>query len=485
MNAWADLVSAALLGTERREPPALDNGDIGALAATGTAEERLLTAAGALAVYGRAGRVAVPAPPLPEPARAETAAVCPRSAAGEVLFRGDPSALLPAWAHTNGLRSEWLDAVARRDLGPPPELLPHLLDFATPTHNEQLRPGIEAVLGERGRWLAAQEPSWAWAAPLPDGEAERDAVWATGDRLQRRRLFVRVRSEDPARARELLERSWGEEEAEDRQWFVEALGDGLTSADEALLERALDDRRLPVRYAAAALLSRLPGSAFAQRMRERALAHVRVEGGVRRRLHVVLPEAFDEALARDAISRKPPRGMGERTFWLVQIVQLTPLSVWNEVAIAPEDAATLRANDGLEVPLRQAFARATELQRDPVWAAAFLEFEPHLAAFVDVELAAPVVLARLAKGETETAELLPAPWPRALSEQALELLVEVVRRRGNFLVRSVLARRLDPTLADEAVRRFEGLEPGSAAARDAEEILAVLTFRRDMYEELR
>jgi hypothetical protein len=49
-------------------------------------------------------------------------------------------------------------------------------------------------------------------------------------------------------------------------------------------------------------------------MRRRALPLVRVDGGVRKRLQVALPEELDESAARDGIQRKPPRGMGERAW---------------------------------------------------------------------------------------------------------------------------------------------------------------------------
>jgi hypothetical protein len=99
------------------------------------------------------------------------------------------------------------------------------------------------VLGERGSWLAAQEPRWAWAAPLPADDVGREQAWATGERAQRRRLFALLRREQPARARQLLEQGWSEEEPEDRAWLLDALGEGLSPEDEPLLERALDDRR--------------------------------------------------------------------------------------------------------------------------------------------------------------------------------------------------------------------------------------------------
>ena len=473
MTGWPELVSVALLGTERREPPPLDDPGLGGLAA-GDAEERLLTAAGAIAVQRRAGRRPAKAPALPPPAPEETLSPCPPAAANRLsLLLEDRRVLL----------AEWLRALAARGARSPEERLPDLLEAATAT--QALRADVETVLGQRGRWLASLEPRWAWAAPLPQDEEERESAWATGDRPHRRRLFAHLRREAPDRARQLLEAGWNEEPPEDRAWFVAALADGLSAEDEPLLERALDDRRREVRAAAADLLPRLPESAFGGRMRGRTLPLVRVEGGLRKRLHVMLPEDLDEATARDGIMRKPPQAMGERAWWLVQLVGSTPLGAWDELGLSPDQATKLRANDDLETPLRAGFARAADQQRNPCWAEAFVEVEPRLAELLDPESAASFAVARLRAGAVDVAEQLPAPWPRAASAEGLELLVQLLRPGGDWARARLLALRIDPTLADDAAKRLGGLDPASGIAQLADETLSLLTFRHDMHEELR
>ena len=79
-------------------------------------------------------------------------------------------------------------------------------------------------------------------------------VWETGSRAQRLGYLRRLRRADPAAARELLDRDWATLTPDERGDLVAALADGLALADEALLERALDDRRKEVREAAAGLL---------------------------------------------------------------------------------------------------------------------------------------------------------------------------------------------------------------------------------------
>ena len=407
-----------------------------------------------MAISRRAGRLAVPAPALPDPAAAETLPACgPAPSQRLALILDDRRALLP----------EWLRAAAAHGLRAPAEWLPDLLDAATAS--PALQHDVDVVLGERGHWLAAQAPRWGWAAPLPVTEEERERTWATGERPQRRRLFALLRRGQPARARELLAEGWAREDPDDRAWLIEALAEGLAPEDEPHLERALDDRRQPVREAAARLLSRLPDSAFARRMRDRTVPLVApaFERGAGDRMppvvgplgdEIALPDDLDAAMIRDGISRTPPRGIGERAWWLLQLVAATPLAVWDEIGLTPERAATLDHTE-----LRRGLVLAAESQQNPRWAS-FLAQE---------------ALERLRDGETELAERLPAPWPRDLSAAALQLLVELVHGGLDWRRRRLIAERLDPTLADEAATRLEGEHA----------ILSLLTFRRDMHEELR
>ncbi len=121
-------------------------------------------------------------------------------------------------------------------------------------------------------------------------------------------------------------------------------------------------------------------------------------------------------------------------------------------------------------------------QRDPRWAAALLGSEPRLAEIADPLQAAPSALERLRAGQTDIAERLRAPWPRELSERALDLLATPAG--GGHRVRRLIAERLDPALADEAARRLESAEPGTAQAVHSRELVKTLSFRRDMYEEM-
>jgi hypothetical protein len=301
------LTQAALLGTARSAPPAVELPEALVTAGETAPERRLLRDAALLAVIGEAGELPDRVAALPEPAPDEARPRCPPAAAEHLraILHGPYEAAL----------GEWLDALARTGAVVPPEALRELLDRASGDRTLALR--LERVLSERGRWLAVQHDDWEWAAG--GDPAER---WETGTRSARLHLLRALRAADPAAARELIASTWAQEGARDRETFLAELETGLSAADEPFLEACLEDRAQGVRALAVGLLSAIPGSALSRRMAERLTPLI---GTRLRTLTVELP---DEDLGRDGLTAKPPSGMGERAWLLYQIVAAAPLSVW-------------------------------------------------------------------------------------------------------------------------------------------------------------
>ena len=118
---WHDLVTVALLGTDRRDPPDPPPGvfaDVVADAVAPTPSARMLTAVGACVAARRAGlRPRPPAPALVRPA-ADERALLPASAARR-WWRS-----IPAWPV---LEDEWLAVTERGGWRLPPDVLVGLL----------------------------------------------------------------------------------------------------------------------------------------------------------------------------------------------------------------------------------------------------------------------------------------------------------------------------------------------------------------------
>jgi hypothetical protein len=176
--------------------------------------------------------------------------------------------------------------------------------------------------------------------------------------------------------------------------------------------------------------------------------------------------------------------VGERAWWLHQLVSATPLSTWTgEPARLVEQAPPA---------LRQAWAEAAARQRNDEWAMALLEAgdieQPALLAAVSHDRAVAVATRRVA-GEGLTPAVLdvldhcPDPWGPDLSRTVVERLGEAVKRPTRPDGRLVgLAARLDPTVAATAVAALA--EHNGRWSDVVGWFLDLLTFRAEMYEEL-
>ena len=374
LAAWHELVTTALLGTERRQVALPTDGSFNSLfapLAMAEAEQALLSAAALLSQYRRAGRTAVPTDaPLPAPAPAD--ALTNASAQSRYhltqMLNGQHRELL----------SEWLNLAQVAQVAAPPPHLAALLDLGNT--QPALRGLIAPVLGTRGRWLAEHNPDWQYALQAITSvtalsEAELLDQWEIADRASRMALLRTTRHHMPARARTLLLATWAQEKADDRANFLEVLAHGLSMDDEPLLEATLDDRHKDVRRAAAGLLMRLPESRLAQRLRVRAHSYLVLRKRVMRApiIEVTLPAGFDSAMQRDGIEQKQQGAFGEKASWLYQIVSAVPPAEWS-AHWRSEPAALLAAAAQREWKdlLLSAWLAATIRHRDADWAEALL-----------------------------------------------------------------------------------------------------------------
>ncbi|MGW2449127.1 DUF5691 domain-containing protein [Streptomyces sp. NPDC001675] len=484
--SWEELVTTALLGTDRRQPPAG--------AAGREAPVALLDAAAVATVRrraglrpGRAARRPEPAPEDPRPALPAAAArrlatlLADRSGGAGGGRRGSSPDLME-------LLPQWLAAAGAHGYAAPAQALPALLDAAR--GRTDLRPAALAFAGPRALWLARLNPDWRFAlraAPgggtaLPDagdGEAVR-RLWQEGLFAERVALLGALRAATPALARELLEETWPTERAEDRLMFLDSLRAGLSIDDEPFLEQALGDRSRNVRATAAELLSSLPGSALARRMAGRAAACVAVDRtAASPTLVVEAPHECDPGMERDGVAAKPPTGRGERSWWLSQLVEAAPLDTWPRRlgGRTPEQIVALPVADGWQGELHAAWCRAAVRQRDAEWSRVLLgsPSAPEAGGPGAVSLAERAkLLAALDAGEraewvagfiathglSEAFQLLgvcAVPWAAPLGRAVVDAL-DIARDAGSYPwsfsgVMGLAERCLDPA----EVTRLDGL----------------------------
>ncbi|MET8056349.1 DUF5691 domain-containing protein [Streptomyces microflavus] len=483
---WEELVTSALLGTDRRPPVAPG----GRVPADGPAA--LLDAVALHTVRRRAGLLPAvpgarpeptpydPRPQLPEAARHRLAQLLADRAAPTASGRRgaapDLTELIP----------QWLATANRQGFRAPAALVPPLLDAARA--RTDLRPQALAFAGPLGLWLAALNPEWKFALrgsaggslvpDTSDPEAVR-RLWEEGLFAERIALLDAVRAREPGAALALLTTTWPTERAEDRLMFLDSLRTGLGAGDEEFLEQALADRSRNVRATAAELLSALPSSAFAGRMAARATSCVNPDrtgagSGAGASIAVEAPHECDAGMQRDGVAAVPPTGRGERSWWLVQLVEATPLGVWQEQfgGRPAEEIVALPVADDWAGELHAAWCRAAVRQRHPEWARALLgaasappagspgpasiaERSKLLAVLSEAERAGWVAEFIAAHGLSEAFQLLgvcTVPWAGPLGRAVVDAL-DIARDGGSYPwsfsgVMGLAERCLDPAEAD-------------------------------------
>lgn len=494
-DPWERLLPTALVGTARRVVP--DTPDLPApQAADASGAAALLDRAALAAVRRAAGHTphtAEPVEPAPEDDAPEVGAAAARHLDEILIAR---PALLP----------EWLDLVARAGRRAPAAHLPTLLDRGA--RDSELRPAVAAAVGSRGHWLARFRDTWHYLGSHGAAAHFDPQVWEHGGPPERRRALAALRRTDPAAARErVTEALRTEPVAERRRSLLSALVSGLTADDEEVLAVALTDRAAGVRGLALSLLSRLPDSDHADRLRAyvRALVGTGPRGGVR-----VRGVGPDPELLRD-LALAAPGGPGDtgaaRSERLWALITHAPLDVWTTL-VDPDPARVLaRVERSGRTDVHDALVNAAGFQGSAEWGRALLstlgpDVGGHLARATQDRrvLQLPALLRPLPLDERcawvhralgRTADLddagyllrvIGGPWTPELSVAATRMLLGARDDGGYRALCEAAAEYLPPDHLDHLPPDPTGLTPEDRRlyldTRDT------VRFRRDMHREL-
>lgn len=454
MSAWQNILGVAAIGTERQgltlSPPgsllgrALNGLD------TSDREGALLGAVALASLHRQAGLgAATDNLPPPETCAPEQLPRC-NATAGRHLARmlgGEFKEVLP----------EWLAALGRARLRVPEEQLPALFDKAN--KERALRPLVVEVLGGRGRWLAAQNEAWGWAAAVigPD-------TWGTGGIAERLSLLRSLRATDPGKARELLLSTWKREYAKDREAFLQTFIVGLSDDDEPFLQEAMPDlfggdRSVSVWLTAGELLLQLPTSRLARRVLEQVcpllsyeeaaqggpLIEVNVPDDVKawtlkNRLHIVAwhPTTYTNTL-------------GEQGKWLLDAVSWVPPALWcRQWGKSPAEVLDAALKGEWGEALTRGFIEAAGRYGDADWVEAIVLEErvrlvltkssfrvvARLVSKIPAERLDAIIIKDLARGKREGRGDDREGW---LDEAAVHLLLELRQEWSDELSSAVVA----------------------------------------------
>lgn len=356
---WKALTATALLGTERQAVPSATGTALAPVEEEGLSkEEALLNMTAATSLYRRSGLV------LPLSSHPPVEGAAPDE---WKELSSDQHRCFEAIMHYNSnrrnLMQELFDLMVKSRVRPYRGWVFRVVEEAY--KNTALRDQGLMIMGERGRWLARFVEFGQWVTPTVLGEN----AWEEG-RLEERLAYLgQVRSTEPARARELVQSVWVNESHEVRARMLQSFADHLSLEDEPFLESCLDDKRKEVRGAAQELLNQMPQSRLVQRMIERVkplleFTPAGMLGLKKAKLEVRLPEKFEKDWARDGIEQKSvPYGMGEKAWWVQQMVERVPPSLWGE----PKQLIPSLDKEWRDV-MRNAWQNATLRFKDAHWA---------------------------------------------------------------------------------------------------------------------
>jgi len=403
-------------------------------------EQQVLLAAGTLTLMQKAGfqpPKATKEPPLP--ALADTGQ--PLGSLGTDSFR-----TLLASNHYAAFRTDYWQQLAKHQRLVPPALLVAALNTES---FRQYSPGNLALLGERGRWLAQQNPDWH-AVLAPQLPAENLGVWETGTLAQRKRFIGQLRQTDAALARQFLGAALPAEPAATQAALLGELAPTVEAADAALLTSYLSSKSKEVRQTVVPLLVRLPQSELLERLWQRTMPLLSLKRPLlgRNKLLVELPENWDKSWQADGIEQKTTsiEGGGERAGWLGQLLSLLPPSRWTaHLGVSAEELLDLAADSEWHTLLLRAWSRATYLHQDKVFAAPLLlrhftqpnllaqQQVTHLMSLLREEEKLALLRLQLPPRSSELPSFLPefltyvsAPWPAEVVQAALRFSATVL-----------------------------------------------------------
>jgi hypothetical protein len=338
MKAWDDIINTAMLGTGKPMParsdmPVAIAEAAAVIDATDTGkEDGFLQRACMVYNYRQCGFHPIKRPEATiTKAEAETKPGCSAVAAGILasVLEEDNAWLLKYWLHRCAATEQLM----------PPDVLPALMDKAQKAAD--LQSLVVACAGNRGKWLAGFNPDWSYFTPESDEE-----MWQNGKPEERLSVLRKIRKEEPARALEMVNQTWAQENAAGKVELLKILATNSSPADLPWLESLGGEKGQKVKDETIALLKSIPGSSVISKyeavLREAvALKKEKALLGLMNKtsIQLKLPANVDEGIFKSGIEKliSNKSTLTDENYVIYQLVSYVPPVFWEQHFAAPPE----------------------------------------------------------------------------------------------------------------------------------------------------
>ena len=272
----------------------------------------------------------------------------------------------------------WLQLCYQKQQIVQPEMVPVLL--ATGVQQKKLQLMIAASCGKRGEWLGGFNTAWNFTSTQTNEE-----LWQTGTLEQRKKILKQIRNTDPAKAREWLQQTWEQEDANTKTSLLEMLAQNTGEDDILFLESLAAEKSKKVKDMAMQLLKQIPASAIVC-MYENALRRAVVLKKEKTLLGMMsktmlqckLPGSMDEAIYKTGIDKlSNAKELTDDEYVISRLVQDVPPAFWEKhLEMNPEQIIDLFQKDESGKKMIPAFINAITRFHDKRWAVYFMQQSP-------------------------------------------------------------------------------------------------------------
>ena len=266
----------------------------------------------------------------------------------------------------------WLQHCYEKQQIVQPGMVPVLL--AKGIDHKKLQLLIAACCGKRGEWLGGFNAAWNFACTQTDEE-----LWQTGTLDQRKKILRKLRHTDPTQAREWLQNTWPQEDANTKMVLLDILTKNVSDDDIIFLESLSTEKSKKIKDLAIHLLKQIPQSSIV-RLYEKTLSvtvSIQKEKALlgmmtKTTLQCKLPESMDEGIYKSGIDKlSNNKDYTDDEYVVNQLAQFVPPSFWEQhLGMSPEQIIHLFQKETTGKKILPAIAHAAACLKDTKWAVA-------------------------------------------------------------------------------------------------------------------